>query len=177
VQVTRHEQEGHLREAVVGPERGGAASQTFPADFDNPASWLHVFPLESEVVSCASAATAKGLPLGRELKTLVLQTTAGLRVVHIRGDQQLDLRAVKSALGVREAYLASGATLKQLGLEPGIVHPFDLALWPLCHLIEQDVLDLNWVSTNAGRHDAFVVFDPVVLLRARRTLIGTYEKR
>jgi prolyl-tRNA editing enzyme YbaK/EbsC (Cys-tRNA(Pro) deacylase) len=143
-----------------------------PVDFENPGSWLRRFKLNDPVVSCESAAAAKGVGLGHELKTLVFEADLGLALAHLRGDRRLSLRAVKRCVPTRQAKLASVATLASLGVEPGTVTPFHPLLWGLPHVISRDVLDLNWVTTNAGVRDEYVVFDPVLLLRARDTRVA-----
>lgn len=149
--------------------------------FDNPQTWLRVLELGSDVVSCEAAAAAKDVPLRRELKSLVLETgrpnaQSKLVLAHIRGDHRLSLRTVKRALGESEARLASPATLRRLGVEPGTIHPFHPSLWVLEHLIDAEVLGLKWVTTNAGRLDAYVVFDPAILLRAAAIVVDDLEQ-
>jgi len=110
--------------------------------------------------------------LERELKTLLLDTgrhdsgrTNALVLAHVRGHRRLSLRAVKHALGVDEARLASVAVLRGLSLDPGTVHPFHPAVHGLKHLVAPEVFALNWVTTNAGELDRYVVFDPAILQR------------
>jgi prolyl-tRNA editing enzyme YbaK/EbsC (Cys-tRNA(Pro) deacylase) len=141
-------------------------------DFDNPGSWLKTFRLSHPVVSCADAADAKGVALARELKTLLLVTDQGLVLAHIRGDRRLSLRAVKRLLSVNEARLADTATLIQLGVEPGTINPFHAALWELPHIISRDVLEMSWVTSNAGSLDSYAVFAPSLLLEATHTRVG-----
>jgi len=154
-----------------------------PTAFDNPRTWLRVIELGRDVVSCDAAAEAKDLPLWRELKSLVLETGRRhaqgehcLVVAHIRGDHRLSLRTVKHVLQVSEARLASPAMLQSLGVAPGTVHPFHPSLWVLEHLVDPEVLRLEWVTTNAGRLDAYVVFDPAILLRATTITINDLER-
>ena len=124
------------------------------------------------VVSCESAAAAKGVALGRELKTLVLEADSGLVLAHLPGDRRLNLRAVKSCLPSRQARLAGLAALHALEIEPGTVTPFHPLLWQLPHVISRDVLELPWVTTNAGNLIEYIVFDPLLLLRARSTTVA-----
>jgi prolyl-tRNA editing enzyme YbaK/EbsC (Cys-tRNA(Pro) deacylase) len=145
-------------------------------DFDNPGSWLACFELERPVVSCGEAAAAKGVALERELKSLLLTCDDGHVLVHLRGNRELSLRAVKRALASRQARLAERAELEALGLSPGTIHPFHSTLWAMPQLLTRAVLALPWVSTNAGRLDAYVVFDPFLLLRARNVAVGEFEE-
>jgi prolyl-tRNA editing enzyme YbaK/EbsC (Cys-tRNA(Pro) deacylase) len=145
------------------------------ADPDNPGSWLRHFSLPYSVASCASAAEAKGIALAHELKTLILDCDRGLALAHLRGDHRLSLRAAKRALQVREAKLADVSRLTAIGLQAGTVQPFGPSLWGLPHLISGEVLKLPWITTNAGQDDTFIVFDPVLLLRAKHTVVGQFE--
>jgi prolyl-tRNA editing enzyme YbaK/EbsC (Cys-tRNA(Pro) deacylase) len=147
------------------------------ADPDNPRSWLRVFRLAEPVVSCSEAAVAKGVPLERELKSLLLECDHGRVLVHLRGDHRLSLHAVKRALAVRQARLASPSAVQALGVSPGTLHPFHPALWTTTtYLIARGLFSLPWVTTNAGHPNEYIVFDPLVLLRAPRILVGEFER-
>jgi len=87
----------------------------------------------------------------------------------------LSLRSVKRALNVRQAKLASRDALDAMGLEPGTVEPFSERLWGLTHLIAAEVLALEWVTTNGGQLDSYVVFDPMVLLRSSHKIVADLE--
>jgi len=156
------------------PEPSVRASRATP-DGDIPGSWLRRFNLDRPVVSCESAAMAKGVALEHELKSLLLACDHGFVLAHVRGDQRLSLRAVKSTLALEQARLAAPSALESLGLSPGTIHPFHPNLWRLTQLITRQVLMLPWVTTNAGELTRYVRFDPVILLRARQFVIGDYE--
>ena len=80
-----------------------------PADqnVENPGAWLRRFELSERVVSCEEAADAKGVPLHHELKSLLLICDHGYALAHLHGDRRLSLRAVKDAMGTRQARLAA----------------------------------------------------------------------
>lgn len=137
----------------------------------NPGPSLTRYRLDEPVVSCESAAAAKGVALEHELKSLVLEYDSGLALVHLPGDRRVWLRAVKRCLRSRQAKLASKDVLANLGVEMGTVTPFHPVLWELPHLISREVLALPWVTTNAGALDEYVIFDPSLLLQARETKI------
>jgi prolyl-tRNA editing enzyme YbaK/EbsC (Cys-tRNA(Pro) deacylase) len=105
----------------------------------------------------------KGIPLCNELKSLVLRTSDGLRLCHVRGDASLALRKVKKALEVREAHLASTLDLAELGVEPGTVSPFLDTLRSLPSIIDPSLMDLEYVSTNDGTRFGALYFAPVQL--------------
>lgn len=139
--------------------------------FADPLTWLRVYDLASSVVSCEDAANAKGIPLKHELKSLVLDTDRELVIAHMPGDRQISLRAAKRALGAAQASLASVERLTGIGVSPGTVTPFLGPLWALYQLIDPSLLSLSWVSTNAGDRSKYIVFDPILLLRAERATL------
>lgn len=144
-------------------------------DFNNPSSWLRRFQLEKPVISCRSAAEAKRIPLEHELKSLLIDCDGERALVHIRGNRHLSLRDVKNALALREAKLTDPDFLHQMDISPGTLHPFHSALWGGTHLITNQLLSLPWVSTNAGTPREFVVFDPLILMRAKHVSLGNFE--
>lgn len=145
-------------------------------NFDEPMSWLAEFALDGPVRTCEEAAEAKGIPLERELKSLVLVTSLGIVTAHVAGDQFLSLRQVKRSLRCQEARLADGDVLNSLGVSVGTVTPFHRSIWHMRQLICYKVLQFEWVSTNSGSYDHYVVFDPLVLLRAPQVSIGQFER-
>lgn len=148
-----------------------------PADqnVENPGAWLRRFELSERVVSCEEAADAKGVPLHHELKSLLLICDHGYALAHLHGDRRLSLRAVKDAMGTRQARLAAQSELRQLGLDSGTVQPFHERLWNIPQLLERKLLLLPWVTTNAGQLDRYFIFDPAVLLRANNLTLASLE--
>jgi len=131
--------------------------------------------LEREVVSCRQAADAKGVPLQNELKTIVLTTTNGSVAVHMRGDHQLSLRAVKRFLDVKEAHLLSVSEMNKLGLSPGAVCPFLPPVWNMPQLLSSPLLDLEFVTTNNGTTTGYFIFKPQILLKVPHVEVGDFE--
>ena len=116
--------------------------------------------LEHEVISCSDAAAAKGIPLGRELKTLILTAGGRLLVASLPGDRRLHLRSVKRVAATRQACLCSVEELASMGLAPGSISPFLPQLARVHHLIDPACFALDWMSTNDGTRRGFIVFDP-----------------
>lgn len=145
------------------------------AAFDNPGAGLERRYLSQPVMSCEEAARAKGVELERELKSLLLRTSRGRVLVHVRGNRHLSLRMVKRSLGGEQAQLASRAELASLQLAPGTIHPFAPTLWRLPQLVTREILRLEWVTTNAGEANTYVVFEPHMLLAAPQVLVGAFE--
>lgn len=136
---------------------------------------LESHPLKEEVTSCVEAARAKGIPLKNELKTLILQTSKGLYALHLTGDRKASLRAVKKFLKVKEAYLAQEEKLRDLNLNAGMICPLINPVWQLPHLISEEVLSLDYVSTNDGTKRGYIKFDPRILLSANNIEIGKFD--
>jgi prolyl-tRNA editing enzyme YbaK/EbsC (Cys-tRNA(Pro) deacylase)/precorrin-6B methylase 2 len=132
--------------------------------------------LPHDVISCMDAATAKMIPLKHELKSLVLKTEKGLYMLSLTGDLYADLRSVKRCLGVDEACLASENDLKSLGLKKGAVCPVLKRVWDMPQLISKEVFDLEYVSTNAGKLNECIMFNPKELLKHNNLTIGDFSK-
>ena len=132
--------------------------------------------LPRDVVSCFEAARTKAIPLRNELKSLVLMTDKGLYVLNLPGNTRADLRAVKKFLNVEQAYMASEEDLSPLGVRKGTVSPVNKKLWSLPQLMSEEVLSLEFVSTNNGKLDEYIIFKPTELLKHRELLIGRFTK-
>lgn len=132
--------------------------------------------LNHQVVSCKEAATAKGIPLVNELKSLILETSKGLYIVHIPGNRYLDLRKIKKFLNIKSACLASKEVLASLGMQPGTVTPFDKNIWNLTHLASEEIFDLKFVSTNNGNLDEYISFMPNLLLKIPNIYVGNFSR-
>lgn len=141
-----------------------------------PGTYMKVYDLPYPVVSCEQAAAAKGIPLENELKTLILDTTRGYFALHLLGDSEASLRAVKIAIDAREASLASPAALTSLGLQPGTVCAVKDPVWSLPHLVSRRVVTKDMVSTNNGTQHGFYRFHPAVLLQADSVVVGEFER-
>ncbi len=140
-----------------------------------PGPCMKDYVLASPVISCKEAAEAKGIPLSNELKSLLLSTQKGFVVLHLPGDAEASLRAVKNALEVREACLATDDELLSLGLMRGCVCAVKDPIWSLPHLVSKRILKMEMVSTNNGTNRGFYRFHPSVLLEAESVMVGDFE--
>lgn len=140
-----------------------------------PGHTLRRYYLDRPVVTCREAAAAKQIPRENELKTLIVESSAGVVAVHVPGDRAVKLRAVMNALKCREARLASRAKLSSLGLAPGTVCPVLDPVWYMRHLICESVLDLGVVYTNAGTLTGYFKFSPAILLRNPQVTVGRFS--
>jgi prolyl-tRNA editing enzyme YbaK/EbsC (Cys-tRNA(Pro) deacylase) len=144
---------------------------------DAPGKEMIVYSLNEAVISCADAASARGIPLESELKSLILETSKGRFVVHIPGDGLVDLRRVKNFLDVKEAYVLDPELLaSDYDLSPGRVSAVLEPVWSLPHLVSKRLLTLNAVYTNNKTFFGYFKFAPTILMQAKRSEIGEFEK-
>ncbi|HEY6350046.1 MAG TPA: TIR domain-containing protein [Candidatus Angelobacter sp.] len=141
-----------------------------------PARSMKSFRLDKPVVSCEEAAAAKYIPLENELKTLILRTSRGYVALNLPGDSAAAFRAVKSALEIEQACLASPDEIKALGLSPGTVCAVKAPVWDMPMLVSKRLLTLSFLSTNDGTLRGFYKFEPSVLLQAHHVMLGDFER-
>ncbi|MEO6393285.1 MAG: TIR domain-containing protein [Pyrinomonadaceae bacterium] len=141
-----------------------------------PGVALKSYQLTSEVVTCVEAAAARNIPLCNELKTLILETPSGLIAAHIPGDSELCLREVKNILEIKDVKIADPSSIERLGLFRGTVSAVLNPVWDMPHLISKRLLSLDFVMTNNGTKTGYFKFDPVILLNAKSTITGNFEK-
>lgn len=135
------------------------------------------FQLDYEVVSCEEAATAKNVPLVNELKTLILQTPSGLIAAHLPGDGELNLRAIKNTLEIKDIKIADPEVIATIGLESGTVSAILNPVWNMPHLISKRLLSLKFVTTNNKTKVGYFKFDPLILLEGNSIIIGNFERQ
>jgi prolyl-tRNA editing enzyme YbaK/EbsC (Cys-tRNA(Pro) deacylase) len=167
-----------LREAWVlaSPPDEFFASSPPAGKAPPPGDGLPSRHLDHPVVSCEEAAAARGIPLARELKTLLLQThDHGIVAVHLPGDAKVALRKVKQSMGTAQAYQASLEALAGLGLSPGTICAIKEPVWSMRHLVSQRLLQMDTVMTNDGTKTGYVEFDPAVLLLTDQ-IVGDFEE-
>ncbi len=140
--------------------------------------WKKLEPkdLDRRVFSCRSAARAKGVPLEHELKSLLIAYDGDYLVAHVRGNRRLSLRAVKNEMEAEQARLADPADLNMFDVSRGTLFPFKDTLWAKPQLITEEVLELDWVTTNYGDLSKYVEFPPRLLLKAADHRVGHFEK-
>jgi predicted nucleotide-binding protein/prolyl-tRNA editing enzyme YbaK/EbsC (Cys-tRNA(Pro) deacylase) len=144
----------------------------FPPGLEMIPRWTSV-----EVITCRSAARARGHELHQELKSLVLATSQGLCVVHVPGDCTVSLRKVKDHLGTDEAHIADPEQLLELNLGPGTVCAVLDPVWSMRHLVDQRVFEIPEIVTNNGTRNGYFAFDPDELRSAQKVGIGDFVDR
>jgi prolyl-tRNA editing enzyme YbaK/EbsC (Cys-tRNA(Pro) deacylase) len=128
------------------------------------------------VVTCKEASEARGIPLERELKTLIVQTRDGMVAVHLPGNKNVSLRKVKARLEAVEAYLADPEDLDALGMSAGTVSAVLEPVWSMPHLISRRVLSFDTVMTNNGTKTGYFEFRPEVLVEASDVIVDDFER-
>ncbi len=136
-------------------------------------SFTHFFE-HKKVVTCEEAAAAREVPLAHELKTIVLNTSVGEVAVHLPANRRIHSGRVKSALGTRRTRFASAEELEAYGLASGLVNPGNTGFCAH-HLICRALLDLQFVTTNAGLFTLGVAFDPADLLSLPTSTVGDFS--
>ena len=132
--------------------------------------------LDYEVVSCKEAANARKVPLEHELKTLILQAPSGMVAAHLPGNGELNLRAIKNTLAIKDIKIADPENIAKIGLESGTVSAVLEPVWSMPHLISKRLLSLNYVTTNNRTKIGYFKFDPSVLLDASVKFVGDFER-
>jgi prolyl-tRNA editing enzyme YbaK/EbsC (Cys-tRNA(Pro) deacylase) len=100
------------------------------------------------VYTCREAAAARHVPLHHELKTLLVIYRNALALLNLPGDRRIDRKFVRTALAAHEFRLANVYEIASLRLSRGIISP--LSLVGCRSLVDIEVLELEWVTTNAG---------------------------
>jgi len=49
-------------------------------------------------------------------------------------------------------------------------------IWALPQLLSEDVLQLDYVSTNTGLIDKYIIFNPQLLLKQANYIVGDFSK-
>jgi prolyl-tRNA editing enzyme YbaK/EbsC (Cys-tRNA(Pro) deacylase) len=100
------------------------------------------------VYTCREAALARSVPLHNELKTLLIIYDNNMALLNLPGDRRIDRKCVRVALPTHEFRLANTKEIAALRLTRGIISP--LSLVGCRSLVDCEVLDLEWITTNAG---------------------------
>lgn len=125
------------------------------------------------VVSCNEAASARGISLSQELKTIVLDKGGELVAAHIRGDRRLNMSIIKKTLGARNITFASISVLAAFNLAPGLVNPWRVGFCKH-NLLCRQVLSMPYMATNHDRLDEGVFFLVEELLLLPNLIMGDF---
>ena len=125
------------------------------------------------VVNCVEAAEARGIPLERELKTLVLRTGYTLVAVHLCAHQRLRIRSVKKILRRDNFSFVEPAVLAGYGLRPGTINPWNTGFCPY-HLVCLDALRNEVMATNNSNLCEGLFFETHHLLGLPNSIMGRF---
>ena len=145
--------------------------------------WLKQKKIPFEIVhydheekGASFAARATGFPLEQTIKTLVVHLggkSFGLALMP--GDQELSLKKMAKAFGVKKAAMADAAAAERLtGYHVGGISPFGLRQ-PLTAVMEEVLLQYDAVMINAGQRGTMLKMAPgnvVAALRCRVTALA-----
>jgi Cys-tRNA(Pro)/Cys-tRNA(Cys) deacylase len=128
---------------------------------------------EHEEKGAAFAAQATGFPLGKTIKTLVVDLggkSFGLALMP--GDRELPLKKAAKVFGVKKAAMADPATAERLtGYHVGGISPFGLKQ-PLPAVIEESLLVHDAVMINAGQRGVMLKMAPGDIVAAIRCRVA-----
>ena len=113
------------------------------------------------------AATSLGVSESAVVKTLVMRTDTGERVlVLMHGDRLVSEQRLARELGVRRIVACSpDEALRVTGYVVGGISPFGTRT-PLLTCVERSILDLEWIYLNGGRRGLLLRLSPDGLKRA-----------
>jgi prolyl-tRNA editing enzyme YbaK/EbsC (Cys-tRNA(Pro) deacylase) len=135
--------------------------------------WLQIYR-HPAVISCTEAACARGVPLGVELKTLLLRSRGLIVAVHLPADRRLNSRVVRKLLRTRRLSFLHEDQLAAYGVQRGAINPWNV---PFCalHLVAQSVFRIARMSTNNARLDEGVLFATRDLRRLPGLIVGPFD--
>jgi prolyl-tRNA editing enzyme YbaK/EbsC (Cys-tRNA(Pro) deacylase) len=124
------------------------------------------------VITCIEASFARGVALSQELKHIVINSSFDEHVVHVLGDKRVSLRKVEKILNVQNLKLSN---LKP-SMHRGKISPFIDPFWSMLNLIDANVLQKKWLTTNDGTLRGYIKFSPKLLLQMPNIEIGDFAK-
>lgn len=122
-------------------------------------AYLDTYGVKYVVISHSKAYTAQGIAAvshisGKELaKTVIVKLDGALAMAVLPASYQVDLTALKKAIGVREAELASEREFKQAfpDCETGAMPPFG-NLYGMNVFVDESLTKDKEIAFNAGSH-------------------------
>lgn len=146
-------------------KKGGGTPATVALDRVGTSYALHPYTLDPAATSYGlQAAQALGVPPGRVLKTLLVDTDAGLAVGIVPVDHTLDLKAVATALGVKKAVMADPAAAERsTGYVVGGISPIGQRR-RLPTVVDESALTHRTVFVSGGKRGLDLELAPADLL-------------
>ena len=128
------------------------------------------------VRTCQEAASARGIDINEELKTIILKIGHKRIAVHLRGGDMINSRLIQSLFRHRSRFLSMDE-LKYYNLAKGLVNPWNIKFCEY-NLIATNILNYEYMYTNNSKLDEGVKFQTQILLNLPNIIIGDfgYEK-
>jgi len=136
-------------------------------------AWLEIYR-HYEVISCVEAATARGINLATELKTLLLTANSRVIAVHLRGDRRLDNGRLRRLFNARVSFLPAQEVALH-GLRAGAINPWNIEFCRV-HVISASVLALPHMATNNSARDEGILFNTSELRKLPNVVIADIER-
>lgn len=124
------------------------------------------------------AAEAAGVPPSAIIKTLILHDGHARYVaVVLAGDQRLDLNKVQRQVGAKRLkFLEPEEVLRVTGYPAGGTPPFGFAQ-PIPTLVDESVMEKDFVLGGGGRPELLVKIAPAELVKAAGATVGDFAQR
>lgn len=134
-------------------------------------AWEH-----EAVTTSEEAARVRGVSAESGAKALLLKAGGSFVLAVLPGDRQLDWKAAKRLLGVREIRFATTDELLAVtGLEKGAVPPFG-SLFGVATIVDPQIAQTPLVQFNAGLRTASVEMPGSALLATQDATVATIAK-
>ncbi|MCU1481897.1 MAG: aminoacyl-tRNA deacylase [Subtercola sp.] len=122
------------------------------------------------------AARALGIEPERVFKTLMVETDAGLVVAIVAVASMLDVKAVASAHGAKQAVMADKAVAeRKSGYVVGGISPFGQKT-PLPTLLDDRALDFTTIFVSGGRRGFDIEVAPADLVNVTGATVATIRR-
>ena len=134
----------------------------------------HPLSYKDPVITCLEASYARGVKLSKELKHIIVTSSIGFCLVHVLGTKRVDMKKVSNFLHVKDAKLADLKLIKKMEMHRGSIFPFGEPFWSMLNLIDHEVIENDWLTTNDGTLRGFIKFSPRLLLYIPRNEIDNF---
>jgi len=128
--------------------------------------FFHHYPFayKRPVITCLEASIARGVDLSQELKHIVVNSSNIEYIVHVLGDMKVSTVNVAKFLNTNNVKLSQLKKYNKFSMHRGTIFPFMEPFWSMKNLIDENVLEKKWLTTNDGTLHGFIKFSPKLLL-------------
>lgn len=128
----------------------------------------------SRVITCEEAATARGVSIEQELKSILLKSNSDIFAVHLCGGHRIDSKAIKTKLRKKHLRFLNKSELNGFGLKPGLVNPWNIEFCKI-NLVCNRVFNNEFMTTNNGTFNKGVTLKPSQLLNLKEVMVGVFS--